>query len=117
MFSKKITESDSFLTLSLPAQALYLHLNMSADDDGIVLSPKRVISMSCGDIDQNGTDNVINRMKQLKEAYGELIKQGFLVEIDGDVVAIKHWQINNIIRRDRYSPSPYKDELDKIKSK
>ena len=34
MFTKKITDDDHFLNLSSPAQALYLHLSMNADDDG-----------------------------------------------------------------------------------
>ena len=35
MFSKKVTDSDQFIELSASAQALYFHLNQSADDDGI----------------------------------------------------------------------------------
>lgn len=38
----KITGSDAFAELSFEAQALYMHLTMAADDDGIVASPKKV---------------------------------------------------------------------------
>lgn len=31
---KKVTDDDNFMALSSSAQALYLHLSMSADDDG-----------------------------------------------------------------------------------
>ena len=34
MFTKKVTDDDNFTALSSSAQALYLHLTMSADDDG-----------------------------------------------------------------------------------
>ena len=34
MFTKKITDSDSFIELPSSAQALYFHLNQGADDDG-----------------------------------------------------------------------------------
>lgn len=34
MFTKKVTDDDNFMALSSSAQALYLHLSMSADDDG-----------------------------------------------------------------------------------
>ena len=34
MFTKKVTDDDHFMSLSSSAQALYLHLSMSADDDG-----------------------------------------------------------------------------------
>ena len=36
MFSDDITSSGKFLRMSLTAQALYLHLGINADDDGIV---------------------------------------------------------------------------------
>ena len=34
MFTKKITDADEFVSLPSSTQALYLHLTMSADDDG-----------------------------------------------------------------------------------
>ena len=37
MFSKTVTESDSFYCdISVEAQCLYFHLSMNADDDGFV---------------------------------------------------------------------------------
>lgn len=36
IFSIKVTESDAFFALPANAQALYLHLNMLADDDGFI---------------------------------------------------------------------------------
>ena len=34
MLSKRITDNDNFISLSASAQALYMHLVMSADDEG-----------------------------------------------------------------------------------
>ena len=42
MFTNKIIESDAFLDMPLSAQALYVHLNMNADDDGFVNNPKMI---------------------------------------------------------------------------
>ena len=42
MFSKKITDTDSFLDMPLSAQALYFHLNMGADDEGFVDNVKKI---------------------------------------------------------------------------
>ena len=36
MFSISLMESDEFYELSALTQALYFHLNLNADDDGIV---------------------------------------------------------------------------------
>ena len=42
MFSKDITESDAFKEMPLSSQALYFHLGMNADDDGVVNNPKSI---------------------------------------------------------------------------
>ena len=46
MFSKKITDTDSFMELPLSSQALYFHLNMHADDDGFISNAKTIIRMT-----------------------------------------------------------------------
>ena len=43
MFSKRITSSDAFTDMPLSTQALYFHLSMSADDDGLVNGPRRMV--------------------------------------------------------------------------
>ena len=45
MFTKKITESDAFLDMPSSTQCFYFHLNMSADDDGFVGNPKKIMRM------------------------------------------------------------------------
>ena len=41
MFSKKVTDTDTFLDMPLSTQALYFHLNMHADDDGFIDNTKQ----------------------------------------------------------------------------
>ena len=45
MFSKSVIWCDMFLEMPLSSQALYMHLNMSADDDGFVGNPKTILRM------------------------------------------------------------------------
>lgn len=102
MFNSAITESDPFTELPFGAQALYLHLNMwGADDDGIVGAPLRITRAIGAD----------------KEDLEALIKAHFLLRFPSGVVAIKHWLVNNTIRRDRYTPSTYTEERKALKVK
>ena len=94
MYSKKITETDDFLSLPLSTQALYFHLGMNADDDGFVSSPMRVMRM----IGAN------------KNELDLLLVKGYLIPFDGGVCVIKHWRINNYLRSDRYTPTIYSEE-------
>lgn len=96
MFSSDITNSDAFQDMPLSAQALYFHLGMNADDDGVVNSPKaiqRCLGASPDDL----------RI---------LVAKRFIIPIDeSEIVVIKHWKINNLIQKDRYTPSKYQREL------
>lgn len=95
MFSRTITESDAFTDLPLSAQALWFHMGMSADDDGIVNNPKRV-QRCIGATDDDA------RL---------LLAKGFIVAFDSGVIAIRDWRVNNYIRPDRYTPTVYQAEL------
>lgn len=102
MMSSAITESDSFTSLPLSAQALYLHLNIEgADDDGIVGAPLRIM-------------RAVGASKKDLEA---LIEARFLIEFPSGRVAIKHWLINNTIRRARYTASTYTEERSQLRVK
>ena len=101
MLSTQIVESDAFLDLPLSAQALYFHLNMNADDDGFINSPKR-----------------IQRMIGAKESDLDLLyERRFLLSFESGVTVIKHWLINNTIRADRKKDTPYIEELAQLKIK
>jgi len=58
MISKSLIDTDIFLDLSLEAKHLYFYLNIFADDDGLIGSPKRVARDAGVSIDA---------MKELKE--------------------------------------------------
>ena len=95
MFTQKIIDSDAFLDMPLTTQALYFHLNMRADDDGFINNPKR-IQRTIGASDDD-----------LKL----LIAKRFLICFDSGVIVIKHWRMHNTLRKDRYSPTQYQEEL------
>lgn len=101
MFSREITDSDFFIDLPLSSQALYFHLGMTADDDGVVNNPsaiRRMIGASEDDIKL-------------------LIAKRFLIAFENGVIVIKHWKINNSIQKDRYKPSKFQKELETLTTK
>lgn len=95
MFTQKIIDSDAFLDMPLSTQALYFHLNMRADDDGFINNPRR-IQRTIGASDDD-----------LKL----LIAKRFLICFESGVIVIKHWRMHNTLRKDRYNPTQYQDEL------
>lgn len=98
MFSKQITDSDSFLSMSLSAQALYFHLGMQADDDGFV-PIVRISKMLGTSIDDQA----------------QLFGRGFLLHVDLGVIVIRDWKVNNEIKADRYTPTMFQVEKSKLK--
>lgn len=100
MFSTKITTSAPFLKMPMSSQALYFHLALNTDDDGIVegFSIIRMLSASEDDL-------------QI------LINKGFVKVLNEDLVMfITHWHEHNLIRADRKTDSIYKDLLLQIVS-
>lgn len=94
MFAKTIVLSDAFLDMPLSARCLYFTLGMFADDDGFVNSPKGIMRQAgCSEDD-------------LKV----LLAKKFVLAFDTGVIVIKHWQINNYLRNDRYSETKYLEE-------
>lgn len=94
MFSRDIVKSDLFLDLPISAQALYFHLGMDCDDDGLCGNPKMIMRMTGCSIDD------------LKL----LIVKGFVQQFGSGVIVITHWKINNYIRSDRYKETIYRKE-------
>lgn len=96
MFSSEITTSDSFLDMSLSAQALYFHLGMYADDDGVV----------------NNYKTIVRTIGAKDDDLKLLVLKRFVIPInDPGIIVIKHWKINNYIQKDRYTPSNYRKDL------
>jgi len=101
MFSKQITSSDAFIDMPPTSQLLYFHLNMEADDDGFVSSPKRIAKMiNVGDDD-----------------FKILLAKRFLLPFPSGVVVVKHWLLHNAVRKDMYVETQYLDEKKTIQIK
>lgn len=91
MFSCKITNSDAFRTMSIEAQALYFHMGMEADDDGFV----------------NNAVSIARSIGTNAKAIEEIVSKRFAIRMDEGLIVIKHWKINNQIRKDTYKPTTY----------
>ena len=98
MFDKVGTTSDDFLELSAEAQCLYFHMGMLADDDGLAKNYRSYMKLI-------GATN---------EDLQSLIDKSFIYKFDSDVIAIKHWKINNTVRNDRYRPTIFQNEFSRL---
>lgn len=98
MFDKVVTTSDDFLELSAEAQCLYFHMGMLADDDGLAKNYRSYMKLI-------GATN---------EDLQSLIDKSFIYKFDSDVIAIKHWKINNTVRNDRYRPTIFQNEFSRL---
>lgn len=99
MFAKSVITSDVFLDMPLSTQALYMHLNMNADDDGFVGNPKTILRMT-------GTREDDLRL---------LITKGYIFAFDSAVIVITHWKRNNCIKKDRYKETIFQTEKKLLK--
>ena len=96
MLSIKITSSARFLRMSHASQALYMHLMMNADDDGVVEA-----------------FSIMRLAAATEENLQELADRKFIRILNEDLVAhILDWDENNKIRADRKRDSIYKDLLE-----
>ena len=98
MFSRDITGSDAFRDLPSSSQALYFHLGMEADDDGFIGNPKSI---------QRALGSTDDDLKLL-------LHKRFVLLCDDGVIVVKHWLINNTIRKDRYSPTKYLEQKSRL---
>lgn len=94
MFDLGIIDTDLFLEMPQSTQNLYFHLGMRADDDGFVSNPKKIIRI----IGANEDDLKI------------LFSKEFIIPFESGIVVIRHWKLNNYIRKDRYVETIYKEE-------
>jgi hypothetical protein len=98
MFALKIIDSDAFLDMPQSTQNLYFHLSMRADDDGFISNPKKIMRMIVASDDD----------------LRILAAKRFILTFDTGIVVIKHWRIHNYIAKDRYTPTIYKEEKEKL---
>ena len=98
MFSKTVITSAKFLKMPLETQALYFHLGLNADDDGVVEAYSTMRLLGANE------DN-------LKVLAGK----GFVKVLNEDLVSfIVDWREHNHIRADRKIDSIYQPLLLKI---
>jgi hypothetical protein len=95
MFSVKIIDSDAFLEMPLSTQALYFHLSMRADDDGFL----------------NNAKKIMRNISATQNDYDLLLMKRFIISFPDGICVIKHWRINNYLRKDRYTETLYSEEL------
>ena len=98
MFDKTITNDDNFLEMPTSSQVLYFHLSMNADDDGFLNNWKSIMRMT-------GTKD---------DDLKVLIAKQYIIPFDSGVIVIKHWRINNFLRKDRHIETKYQKELSQL---
>ena len=98
MFSSNVIDSDAFLDMSPTTRLLYYDMGMRADDDGFIDSPKKIMRI----IGASDSD--------LKE----LIDNGFVLRFESGVIVIRHWYVNNRVRRDTYHETIYTEEKSRL---
>lgn len=91
MVSLEVVDTDAFLDMPQSSQLLYFHLNSRADDDGFVANPRRIMRDTGAQVDD----------------IKLLVAKKFLISFEDGVVVIKHWRINNYIRKDIYKETKY----------
>ncbi|MCP4269148.1 MAG: DNA replication protein [Candidatus Brocadiaceae bacterium] len=101
MFTKTIVDSDVFLDMPQSAQNLYFHLNMRADDEGFINSPKKIMRM----VSSNQNDMDI------------LLAKRYLLSFPSGVIVVKHWKMHNAIRQDRLKETMYLEEKSQLITK
>ena len=95
MFTKKITDDDNFISLSASAQALYFHLNQGADDDGFC----------------NQVQLAMWKAHASPDDLKVLMAKSYVIRFESGVIVIKHWRMHNTLRKDRYTPTSFQEEL------
>ena len=101
MFTKTVTEDDNCTAPSSSAPALYLHLSMSADDDGFC----NQVSISMFKAHASVQD------------LEALLEKRYIYQFENGVIVIKHWRMANALRKDRYTPTAFQEELRQLQLK
>lgn len=95
MLSKKIFQSRQFLMMPFEAQALYTHLILSSDDDGVVEAFP-----------------IVRMIGAKEDSLGLLVVKKFILPLNDDMVYfITGFEEQNKIRADRVQPSRYRELL------
>jgi DnaD/phage-associated family protein len=96
MISKTVTQTHRFLRLPLEAQALYFHLIQNCDDDGVVEAFP-----------------ILRMIGASEDNLGLLVVKRFVKPLNEEMVYfVVDFHEQNTVRKDRYTPSIYKDLLE-----
>lgn len=96
MISKTVTQTHRFLRLPLEAQALYFHLIQNCDDDGVVEAFP-----------------ILRMIGASEDNLGLLVVKRFVKPLNEEMVYfVVDFHEQNTVRKDRYTPSVYKDLLE-----
>lgn len=98
MLSIPIVETDKFYKLTAATQAFYMHLNLNADDDGVV----------------DKVNLIMSQMHLKRKYYQELVEGGYIIELEEGLVVITHWHQHNQIRKERYVKGEHLDRLSSL---
>ncbi len=91
MVSLEVIDTDAFLDMPSSSQLLYFHLNARADDDGFVASPRKIQKL----------------LGSAADDMAVLVGKKFIIPFADGVCVIKHWRVNNFIRKDIYKETQY----------
>ena len=100
MFSPDIVCSDAFFEMPNSSRELYFQLGMKADDDGFV-NPRGIMRLTGASEDD---------LKML-------FHKRFALPFQSGVIVIKHWKINNLVRKDWYKPTLHQEEKKLLETK
>ena len=97
MLSQHVIVTDDSLRLPPTAIVLYFFLNLTAADDGFNSAP----------------EDVMRRTRSSQDDLRLLIEKRFILAFNSGVVVIRHWLINNTLRKDTYHQTLH-EENDQI---
>lgn len=101
MISIEVVDTDLFLSMPITSRCLYYDLVIRADDDGFVGSPRKIQRMiGCSEDD-----------------FSILIAKGFIIPFESGVCVITDWAVQNRIRKDRYTPTLYQGEFQRLQQR
>ena len=97
MFSKRLINSARFLKMPISCQALYFHLGLNADDDGIVEAYNVIKTIGCTEDDLkvlvakgfvvNSAEVVVVAVELLKLRQGQFAQGDVILHFDHHAIA------------------------------
>lgn len=89
MFSLTVVDTDRFIDMPTSARLLYYDIGMRADDEGFLDGVKRIMRVT------GASDDDLR----------VLIARQFVIPFQNGVIVVRHWNVNNQLRKDRSKPT------------